>query len=617
MRVENNVMVPMRDGVGLATKLFFPDDRDTVPWPVIAIRTPYDKEMMPLGFDRITGDGYVLALQDARGRFESEGRFQPLAQEAEDGVDLIGWLREQAWCNGSIGMASGSYVGATQWLPAVENPEGLLMASPMITGSLFNGFGFYARGVVQLDVFLLWHASLADEENRRRGIDYSDEHSALKDLRETSAKLIPLMIQSMNADPSSPEAGELQQALVDLQQSIARKSEAYLSMPLNKAASQLEAYAPWLTDWLRNIDDPDAPFWQSFDWARRRDDVSVPMLHLAGWHDLFVRGQLKDFAVLSARENGPFQKLIVSPDAHATHNNPQAVPMGEVLFPCDVAIDMNMMVKTPAKENGELYGRWNDQWLKGVDTGLVDEAPITLYVQGDNVWRDEWEWPLSRTQWTPLYLKSGGSANRASGDGGLSWDQPTSGEVDRFRYDPADPVPSKGGTFLNLGIPPGMFEQSEIESRPDVLVYTSKPLEAQLEVTGPVSMKLWAATSAVDTDFTGKLLDVDADGNSYNICDGVTRLRHRKDAPGPVTPNEVQQLEIELSPTSYVFKAGHRIRLQVSSSNFPLFDPNPNTGKSLFTDTGNEMVVAEQTVFHDADRPSHILLPIIPSFETQ
>ena len=327
MRVENN-MVPMRDGVGLATKLFFPDDRDTAPWPVIAIRTPYDKEMMPLGFDQMTGDGYVVALQDARGRFESEGRFQPLAQEAEDGVDLIGWLRDQAWCNGRIGMASGSYVGATQWLPAVENPQGLLMASPMITGSLFNGFGFYARGVVQLDIFLLWHASLADEENRRRAIEYSDEHSALKDLRETSAKLIPLMIQSMSADPSSPEAAELQQALVDLQQSIARKSEAYLSMPLNEAASQLAAYAPWLTDWLRNIDDPDAPFWQSFDWALRRDDVSIPMLHLAGWHDLFVRGQLKDFAALSARENGPFQKLIVSPDAHATHNNPQALPMG-------------------------------------------------------------------------------------------------------------------------------------------------------------------------------------------------------------------------------------------------------------------------------------------------
>ena len=290
--------------------------------------------------------------------------------------------------------------------------------------------------------------------------------------------------------------------------------------------------------------------------------------------------------------------------------------MGEVLFPCDVAIDMNMMVKTPAKENGALYGRWNDQWLKGIDTGLVDEAPITLYVQGDNVWRDEWEWPLSRTQWTPLYLKSGGSANRASGDGRLSWEKPTSGEVDRFRYDPADPVPSKGGTFLNLGIPPGMFEQSEIESRPDVLVYTSKPLEAPLEVTGSVSMRLWAATSAVDTDFTGKLLDVDVDGNSYNICDGVTRLRHRKDKPGPVTPNEVQEFEIELSPTSYVFKAGHRIRVQVSSSNFPLFDPNPNTGKSLFIDTGNEMIVAEQTVFHDAERPSHILLPIIPSSET-
>ena len=617
MIIENNMLVPMRDGVRLATKLFFPDEQDSAPWPVIAIRTPYDKEMAPLGFDQITGDGYVLAVQDTRGRFQSEGQFQPLAQEAQDGVDLIGWLRGQAWCNGKIGMASGSYVGATQWLPAVENPEGLLMAAPMITASLFDGFGFYARGVVQLDIFLLWHASLADEENRRRGIEYADEHSELKDLRETSARLIPLMIQSMSADPSGPEAGELQQALLNLQQSVAEKSEAYLSMPLHQAASQLEAYAPWLTEWLRNIDDPDAPFWQSFDWAPRRDEVSIPMLHLAGWHDLFIRGQLKDFAALSARQEVPFQKLIVSPEAHGTHTFPDAMPMGEVLFPCDVSIDRRMMVKTPAGENGELYGRWADQWLKGMDTGLVDEAPITLYVQGENVWREEWEWPLARTDWTPLYLHSGGNANTAGGDGALSREKPKAAHVDRFRYDPANPVHSRGGTFLNLGIAPGIFEQSSIESREDVLVYTSEPLEEPLEVTGPVSMKLWASTSAVDTDFTGKLLDVDADGRSYNICEGVTRLRHRKERPGLVTPGEVEELEIELSPTSYVFKAGHRIRVQVSSSNFPLFDPNPNTGKSLFTDTGNEMIVAEQTVFHDADRPSHVVLPIIPGGDTQ
>ncbi len=611
MRIENNVMAPMRDGVKLATNLFLPDDEAAAPWPVIAIRTPYDKEMMPLGLDHMTGEGYVVAVQDVRGRYRSQGAFQPLAQETDDGVDFIAWLCEQTWCDGKVGMASGSYVGATQWLTAVGRPEGLRMASPMITGSVFDGFGFYARGVVQLDIFLLWHASLADEENRRRGIDYADAHVELKDMRKAVEKLMPLIIQSMSAEPSSSEAATLQQALMDLQQTIAQKSENYLSLPLHEAASQLATYAPWLHDWLRHIDDPEADFWQAMNWADKRDQVSIPMLHLAGWHDLFIRGQLKDFAALSARENAPFQKLIVSPDAHATHNNAQALPMGEVLFPCDVSIDANMRVKTPAKENGALYGRWNDHWLKDADTGLVDEAPITLYVQGDNVWRDEWTWPLARTQWTPLYLESGGSANTARGDGRLSWQPPTSGEVDRFRYDPAHPVPSRGGTFLNVGIPPGIFEQSDIESRQDVLVYTSEPLQAPMEVTGPVSMKLWASTSAVDTDFTGKLLDVDVQGRSYNICDGVTRLRHRKDTPGLVTPDEVQALEIELSPTSYVFKAGHRIRVQVSSSNFPLFDPNPNTGKSLFADPSNEMIVASQTVFHSEERPSHIVLPII------
>ena len=611
MKIENNTMVPMRDGVKLATNLFMPDDEGSAPWPVIAIRTPYDKEAMPLAVDGMTGNGYVVAVQDSRGRFASEGAFQPLAQETDDGVDFIGWLGEQAWCDGNIGMASGSYVGATQWQAAVGNPQGLRMASPMITGSVFDGFGFYARGVVQLDIFLLWHAGLADDENVRHGIEFADAHAELKDMRKAAAEFLPTFVASLGADPSSPEGAKLQQALMDVQQTIAEKSMTYLSLPLHEAASQLEPYAPWLNGWLENIDDPDSDFWQPIDWADKRDKVSIPMLHLAGWHDLFIRGQLKDFAVLSARENGPFQKLIVSPEAHATHNNPQAVPMGEVLFPCEVSIDATMMVKTPAKENGALYGRWNDQWLKSVDTGITGEAPITLFVQGENVWRDEWEWPLARTQWSPLYLNSGGSANTASGDGGLSWEKPTSAEVDRFRYDPANPAPSKGGTFLNLAMPPGMFEQSEIESRTDVLVYTSEPLAAPLEVTGPVSMRLWASTSAVDTDFTGKLVDVDADGRAYNICDGVTRLRHRKDKPGLVTPNEVQALEIELSPTSYVFKAGHRIRVQVSSSNFPLFDPNPNTGKSLFTDPSNEMIVAEQSIFHDDERPSHIVLPII------
>ena len=609
---QKNVMVPMRDGVKLATDIYIPGTLEDRQWPTILTRSPYGKPAQPEDSPMLR-DGYVVVVQDVRGRFESEGNFRALADETNDGIDTIAWIREQPWSNGRIGMTSGSYLGATQWLPAVHSPSGLQTISPMITGSLFNGFGFYARGVVQLDVFLLWTAAMADEENRRRGIGFESEHLELKEVRETAASLVPLLIESMQHAPGSPEAQELGMRFAALQQEVEEKNMVFLRLPLHEAVRQLLPYAPWFNEWVENFENPDAPFWRGFDWERTRHSLDIPALHYAAWHDLFVRGQLDDFASLSARPNSPFQKLIVLPDKHANVLNPNTVPMGEVVFPYDWIQDEYTAVKVPEKEEGRLYKRWMDHWLKDLDTGLTNEAPVTLYVQGANVWRDEWEWPLARTEWTPIYLHSGGKANTAAGDGVLVFDVPQEDSpFDRYRYDPANPVPSKGGTFLNLGIPPGMFEQSSIEQRDDVLVYTSEPITEPMEVTGPISMTLWASTSAVDTDFTAKLVDVRPDGAAYNISDGVTRLRFRESSPGLVTPNEIQKIEIELAPTSYVFEAGHRVRLQVSSSNFPLFDPNSNTGKSLLVDANNEMVIANQSVYHDANRPSHIVLPVIP-----
>ena len=231
---------------------------------------------------------------------------------------------------------------------------------------------------------------------------------------------------------------------------------------------------------------------------------------------------------------------------------------------------------------------------------------------GENVWRDEWEWPLARTQWTPLYLQSGGRANSVFGDGVLDFDAPFEKEsFDQFQYDPANPVPSRGGTFVGMANEAGMLSQSDVETRDDVLVYTSARLNSALEVTGPIQAALWVSTSGVDTDFTAKLVDVEPDGVSYNICDGVCRLRYQEQLNGREL-TEPFKITIELTPTSYLFMAGHRVRLQVSSSNFPLIDINPNTGKSLLLDERNEMTVAEQTVFHDRDRASHIVLPVIP-----
>lgn len=613
MRVESDVMVPMTDGTRLATDLFFPEDPASAPWPVILIRTPYDKQMMPFDKEAITADGLVVAIQDSRGRFQSEGKFSPLRNEGADGVDAIGWLREQDWCNGKVGTASGSYVGATQWLPALEQPEGLTCAMPQVTASLFHGFGFFARGVVQLDMFLLWMSSLADEENRRAGRSYSEEYPVLKAMREASGRLVELMIQGMLAGPDSEKREEINQRLMACVGDVMEKTAAFLSQPLNEAAAQVAEYAPWLKDWIEHVDDPDADFWQEFDWEPRREDVAIPMLHQAAWYDIFLRGQVKDFAALSARKDGAFQKLVILPEVH-TGLSGDVLPIGEKLFPVKYSTDGYGLHKSPVDAKGKLSQRWCQHWLQDIDSGLLQEAPVTLYVQGEDVWRDEWEWPLARTEWTPLYLHSQGSANSVNGDGRLVFQPPNAAgsTSDQYRYDPADPVPSKGGSFLNMGIPPGVFEQSSVESRDDVLVYTSAELESDVEVTGPVTLKLWAATSAVDTDFTAKLVDVEPDGRAFNICDGVTRLRFRREAPGLVTPGEVQEVEVELSPTSYQFRAGHKIRLQVSSSNFPLFDPNSNTGKSLLKDKHNEMKIAEQTVFHDEQRSSHLLLPVIP-----
>lgn len=615
MKIKKNVMVRMPDGVHLATDVYFPDDT-AGPWPVLMMRTPYEKNFIAVNAEQIVNDGVVFVFQYVRGCFDSEGQFEPLVNEGLDGAATIAWLREQSWCNGRIGTGGPSYLAATQWTPAVKQPEGMVSAMPQVAGSLFNGFGFFTRGIVQLDVLLLWAAVMADQENQRHGRNFSDGHPKLKTLREASNEMQSVMLESMTFDPSSEEAAQAAQKLMQGAQDITQMSQDFLSQPLSEAAAQVAEYAPWLHQWLADIDDPDAEYWQGFDWEQHRDSVNIPMLHHTGWFDVFIRGQLKDFAALSARKHGPFQKLVIAPEDHTSLSlgSDMVLPIGEKLFPVEYVLDKYMISKMPVSTEGQLSRRWTQHWLQDIDTGLLDEAPITLYVQEDEVWRDEYEWPLARTEWTSLYLRSQGSANSAKGNGTLSFEMPDAdgSSTDSYHYDPADPVQSKGGTFVNIGIAPGVFEQSSIESRDDVLVYTSATFDRELEVTGPVTMKLWAATSALDTDFTAKLVDVTPEGQAFNICDGVTRLRFRKDKPGLVIPGEEQQLEIELSPTSYVFKAGHKIRLQVSSSNFPLFDPNPNTGKSLLVDKTNEMVVAEQTVFHDELRPSHLILPVIP-----
>jgi putative CocE/NonD family hydrolase len=258
--------------------------------------------------------------------------------------------------------------------------------------------------------------------------------------------------------------------------------------------------------------------------------------------------------------------------------------------------------------------RWFDYWLKGEENGVMDEPPISIFVMGDNRWRTEADWPLARTRYTPYYLHSGGAANTLSGDGTLTPERPAIEPVDTFVYDPCHPVPTRGGGLCcwNAGLAAGAYDQRAIEARPDVLVYTTPVLEKSVEVTGPIEVHLWAASSALETDWTAKLVDVHSCGYARNVQDGILRARYAGEEGQTVQTarGAIHEYVIDLAATSNVFKAGHRIRVEISSSNYPHYARNPNTGHPL--GEANELCPATQTILHNADHPSHIVLPVIP-----
>jgi uncharacterized protein len=294
------------------------------------------------------------------------------------------------------------------------------------------------------------------------------------------------------------------------------------------------------------------------------------------------------------------QRLIMGPWAHLL---PYSVPTSRGTG--DIDFGPEAKVELLAEQE-----RFLSHWLGGTENEILDEPPVRIFVMGENRWRDEREWPLARTKYTKVYLHSRGHANSVRGDGTLSLRGPGDESADEYVYDPNDPVPTRGGT--TLGLAPGVYDQRKIEERQDVLVYTGEPLTEDLEVTGPISMRLHAASSAPDTDFVAKLVDVRPDGYAQNVAEGVVRARFRESlsAPTTITPGRVHEYAVDLWSTSHVFKAGHRLRLEVTSSNFPRWDRNANTGNDLFTD--RELKTARQSVFHSERYPSHVVLPVIP-----
>ena len=572
--VEHNVPASMRDGTVLRADVYRPAGEKKC--PVLLQRTPYNKSFLPwatLTLDplRAARAGYAVIIQDVRGRWESEGaRFCPYRDEFTDGYDTVEWAASLPYSTGSVGMYGYSYHGMTQWQAASTQPPHLKAIFPF---SAAMDFFAHRGGALDLAIVIGWI----------------------------------LLPAGPNAIAREKPGNEEFMALVH---AIDHIEDAFRALPMEDipAFKLGGGFAPYFYDVLRH--DTYDDFHKSLSMVDRHKRVQVPALIFAGWYDTLLDCDLQHFARTRREAESPLARdnshLVVGPWTHLGILD----SVGQLNFGLAASTSF-LEIKGDLTFHGL---RWFDYWLKGIQNGIDEEPTVKLFVMGDNVWRHENEWPLARTQYTPFYFHSAGKANSLRGDGVLSPVPPAGEPEDHFIYDPHNPVPTRGGNhILPIYYPRGPASQLDVEERHDVLVYTSDVLPDDIEVTGPVIAKLYAATSATDTDFTAKLVDVYPDGRAYNIVDGIIRARYRNGSEIPPTliqPNTVVEYTVDLSSTSNVFKKGHRMRVEVSSSNFPRFDRNPNTGELSYK--ARRVATALQTVFHDTQRPSHIVLPVIP-----
>ena len=558
VQARYDLRIPMRDGVTLSADIFLPQG-EPGPSPTILYRTPYDNadslQLSGLIDQAIfyVQHGYAFVAQDARGRNDSDGRFYAWVNEFNDGFDTIEWIGGQPWCDGNVGMTGPSYVGNVQWQSAVMGSRYLKTIVPRVMGNNHHESPHYQGGAFQLGLNATWSFMMGGRTVQNIDLYNWDQLFSvlpLKDLPEAAGKEIP-----------------------------------------------------FFSDWINHPDYDD--YWKALSIEERYEDVRIPVFQIGGWYDLFTSGTLKNFVGMEARGGSDLaknnQKVLMGPWIHSVSKFTHA---GEYDFGKASVLDLL-----------EIQLRWFDRWLKGKQNGIDEEAPLRLFVMGTNEWRDEHEWPLARTQFTPYYFRGSGSANSLLGDGRLTTERPGDEPHDSYVYNPAFPTPTRGGNNCCVPdiVPWGGLDQRPVEHRNDVLVFTSDPLDEDLEVTGPVIVKLFASTDGPDTDFTAKLVDVHPDGYALNLCDGIIRGRYRESTERQtlLEPGTVYEFTIDLFPTSNVFLKGHRIRVDISSSNFPRFDRNPNTGNRFGYDA--EMREAHQQVFHQNAYPSHILLPVIPN----
>ena len=589
-----DVMVPMRDGVRLAADIYLPARNGQAvagKWPTILMRTPYGKQSEGDG-RYFAAHGYAVVFQDTRGRFRSEGVWHMLTDDGRDGVDTCAWIAKQPWSNAQVGTIGSSYVGGTQHAIALERAPELATAIPIDAMSNLGHASMRNGGAFELR-FWNWIYSITGPNGSRQARDPA-----------TAAMLKEMMTN---------------------------RRWYLMNLPLRRGTTPLKfipEYEDWLVGGLSHGANDD--FWKQndiLDYPEQYKDI--PLYLIGGWYDSWGGNTAANFAALNHRLKGPVY-LIMGPWIHDGQGNYQH---GQVTFGRSAAIADVLA----------WHLEWYDHWLKGIDNSVGKRAPfatrVRIFVMGSGdgpktadgrlnhggFWRDEEEWPLARAKSTSFYLQPHGKLSRQLA--------PENGGGTSFQFDPAKPVPTIGGNISSGGgiLLQGAWDQRggphvwndpdpiPLSARNDILVFQTAPLAEDVEVTGPMQVKLWISSSAVDTDFTAKLIDVYPASSDYpagfdlNIADGIRRARFRESLKSEklMTPGEVYPLTIQLYPTSNIFKRGHRMRVDVSSSNFPRFDINPNTGEPL--NDNRQTKIAVNTVYHDASRPSQIVLPIVPS----
>jgi len=549
VKVTKNVAAPMRDGIKLYADIYRPDTDDAGSFPVVLTRLPYGKDepycAMVTHGKYWAKKGYVFVAQDVRGKYASEGTFEPVVNEANDGYDTLDWIASQPWCDGNIGMTGESYYGYTQWAVASLNHPNLKCIVPGITSADIFGVISFNNNAFCMQQKAAWAF----------GMNARKSNNALK--------LDPWHLPLISMD--------------------------------DDAGVKCEFYRDYIRHPSRDS------YWEPVNFYGKHSQVRIPVYNWGGWYDVFVAGTIKDWIAVKensdsaeARKN---QWLLIAPVDH------EVTPM-----------ETHRIGKIDIGEEAWTYDRiqrFFDYWLKGMDNGFGKTPRVEIFTIGDNKWRYEDEWPLARTKYTNYYFHSKGHANTSSGNGSLDMRKPGDSLVDNYVYDPNDPVTISLETGM-WSMAKELKDRASVEKRKDVLVYTMPKLKKELEITGPINVTLFAASSATDTDFTATLVDVFPDGYVHMIQEGIVRARYRNSdsEASLIEPGKIYEYTIDLRASSYVVKQGHRIRVEISSSNFNRWDRNPNTGNEFGMD--DKVVKATQTIYHDKKHPSHITLPIIP-----